>query len=255
MKVPVEQPWGPPHVSTRHHPFLEQRGAEEWDAVAYAPGTYDSFIWELERDLLLPLVSELRSRRLGVKYLDFACGTGRVLTVVQPLTSVAHGLDVSDAMVRRAAAKVPAASVRLGDLLARPEVADEDYDLITAFRFFLNAEPQVRLPYLAGLGSRLRDADSRLVFNIHANAWGLDGLASRTDHIAVMSPGEVHRLVHAAGLEVVSWHGLGLMPACRDRLRVLKRRMRSFDRWAAGQRWLRRVSRDLIFVCRRQPCE
>jgi len=242
----------PVHVSLSHHTFLEQAAAEEWDRIAYAPGTYDSFIWELEQAVLLPAVEALRERVAQPKYLDFACGTGRVLRALEPYCGQVHGVDVSPVMVRGASIKAPQASIRLGDLLVQPYLADFDYDLITAFRFFLNAEPELRYPYLADLASRLRDGQSRLIFNVHANARGMDGVAARLEPSRVMSPGHVIRLVGKAGLEVVGWHGIGLMPACRHRLRALRRPMRGLDRRLASRGWLRPVSRDLLFICRRR---
>jgi SAM-dependent methyltransferase len=252
MTAPVPPLERVANVSQSHHRFLGGTAADEWDRVAYAPGTYDSFIWGLERHLLVRLAQKLAATRPALKYLDFACGTGRVLQALAPYAARAHGVDVSPVMVQCAAEKVSTASIRLGDLLASPDIADRDYDLITAFRFFLNAEPELRLAYLTDLCSRLKDAESRLLFNIHANTLGLDGLAARIARTNVMSPLEVRGLIRKAGLEVVAWHGLGTMPACRSGLYGLSSAMRSFDRWAAGRRFLRTVSRDLLFVCRRR---
>src|SRR5256885_225851 len=135
----------PDHVSQIHVPLLVEGAGDEWDAVAYAPDTYDSFQWELEKAVLIPLVKRL-SEHQPVKYLDFACGTGRVLMAVEPWVAEAHGVDVSSEMVRVAARKSDRVSIRLADLLVTPEAADSDYDLITVFRFFQNATPGVRLP-------------------------------------------------------------------------------------------------------------
>jgi SAM-dependent methyltransferase len=239
----------PDHVSILHEPLLQDGAGERWDLVAYAPETYDSFIWELERRTLVAVVRRLAAGRPALKYLDFACGTGRVLSAVEELVGTAHGLDISPAMVRVAARKSPRAGIRVGDLLTEPDTADRDYDLITAFRFFLNAEPPLRLPYLRQLGSRLHDADSRLIFNVHSNAASLDGLAGRFSKDERMWVRDIRKFIADAGLELVEWYGFGLMPACRQRLRHLRPLMRMLDRLATLAPWLRHLSRDLIFVC------
>src|SRR5262249_23544285 len=45
------------------------------------------------------------------------------------------------------------------------------YDLITAFRFVLNAEPALRAAAMKALAARLRGPESRLVFNNHGHLW------------------------------------------------------------------------------------
>jgi hypothetical protein len=59
-------------------------GAESWaqdyDAKLFAPGSFDAAMWERER-LLIDRVVQQHVPRLG-SYLDFACGTGRVLSYV-----------------------------------------------------------------------------------------------------------------------------------------------------------------------------
>jgi SAM-dependent methyltransferase len=238
------------HVSTSHQIFYDPKTAEAYDREAFAPGTYEGFIWDLQRPVLLRVVEDLVRGRSGLRYLDFACGTGRVLTLIEPLVAETVGLDASPAMAAICRAKTTRAEIRVGDLQEDPEVAGRDYDLITAFRFFLHADPTVRLPVLSALSARLRDADSRLIFNINGNSRSIHGLMShRSDEVA-MSLRSIRELTAASGLEIESWYGFGVCPGSREHLRALRRPMRAIDTWAAGRRLLRSVSRDLLFFCR-----
>ena len=72
-------PPAPEHVSAEHICFARDAAPDAWDRVVYAPGTYDSFIWSLQREIVVALASGLAARRPSIAYLDFACGTGRVL--------------------------------------------------------------------------------------------------------------------------------------------------------------------------------
>ena len=235
-----------------HDIFFRETAGEQYDAIDYSPGTYGSFIWDLERRILVAAVESLRQCLGRLKYLDFASGTGRVLAAVQPLVAEAHGIDVSGPMLKRAANKVPAARLIQGDLLLDPALASYDYDLITAFRFFLNTDAHRRLPALRSLANRLRNEHSILVFNIHGNAHGLDGVAALGNrHLKTMSLRDIQALTDEAGLAINSWYGVGLMPAF-DRNPTLRRLARVVDAWAAQPQTLRSISRDLLFVCMRK---
>src|SRR4051794_11794522 len=65
-------------MSDYRESHLKREEAAWYDAQMYAPGTYDSWKWDLEQDWIADVIR----RRLGnraVRHLDFACGTGRVL--------------------------------------------------------------------------------------------------------------------------------------------------------------------------------
>ncbi|HLJ80316.1 MAG TPA: methyltransferase domain-containing protein [Ktedonobacterales bacterium] len=228
-----------------------------YDENIYNPGGYDSFAWDLYRRYLAHIVRDMASKHNHVKYLDFACGTGRITAALEHLTTEAVGLDISPQMIAAARRKVAHSTLRCGDILAEPAVVDFDYDLITAFRFFLNTEPEMRLLIMRSLASRLADQDSRLIFNIHANSWGINGIKSLYrrsrgwEPVRAMSYADVCCLVQEAGLVIESWYGFALWPD-----RVYRGRLSPFckelDRLAARVRPLRWISKDMLFVCRPQ---
>jgi SAM-dependent methyltransferase len=232
-----------------HEIYCRLAAGEDYDRVVYAPDSYGSFIWELQKPIVLDSVKSLARRRQNLNYLDFACGTARVLASIQPFVTNAVGIDLSGAMLARAAQRAPAASLLKGDLLKNPTLADYNYNLITAFRFFLNADTDKRLPTLRCLAERLHEERSLLIFNIHGNSHSLDRLAALRYHSSTMSMRQIRELTERAGLLIEAWYGFGLMPAYARAPR-LQSIARAVDIWAARHQALRAISRDLLFVCR-----
>lgn len=231
--------------------------AEYYDEVVYAPSSYDSFVWSLQQPLLARLVRALCQGRAGFEHLDFACGTGRVLAGLADLPVQSTGLDLSQTMLSHACAHAPRATLVHGDLLANPTIAGSGYDLITAFRFFLNTEPEMRRRIMAVLASRLRDRSSRLIFNVHGNTWSLYQLeslrrASRGQgYKPTMAYRDVRTLVEDAGLEIEAWYGVALLPRRLHRTKLAPL-MQRIERNVARSQRLRGISQDLLFVCRQR---
>jgi SAM-dependent methyltransferase len=151
--------------------FREGETARKYETGEYAPGTYADLLWQIEQDQLRAIVSELRSVKPRIEALDFASGTGRITALIEDLTDAATGIEISPAMCDIAARKVKRAKIICADILAANAPVEEKYDLITAFRFFLNADPSLRPVAMKALAARLRDKQSLLVFNNHGNLW------------------------------------------------------------------------------------
>jgi SAM-dependent methyltransferase len=234
--------------------FQDHGSGVAWDAHVYSPGTYDWFIWEMQQKWLREVAASVRAAVGSLSHLDFACGTGRVLAATDGLATARTGIDLSADMVSVAQTKLPHAEFRIGDILESPNLIDHDFDLITAFRFFLGTEPAVRDPIMASLATHLSGPRARLVFNIHGNDWSVLGLKRRLggtrwvgDGGVTMSLPEVVRMVDAAGLKVVEWRGYGLSPRALHRKPWIGR---SIDRLSGGLPVTRWFSKDLVVVCR-----
>lgn len=220
----------------------------------YAEGTYDSWLWSLERSYLAELLERRFSGR-PIRFLDFACGTGRILSFLENRVAEATGLDVSDRMLEVARQKVRRATLRRGDVTREPSAIGGPYDLITAFRFFLNAQPSLREEALDHLSGAL-SSDGLLVFNVHGNTWSLRAPAYLVrrfvgrERISQLSHGAVRRMLSRHGLELIEYRGVGLLtrrlaerlgPARRDRAEHLLERIPA----------LQYAATDLIFVAGR----
>ena len=227
--------------------------SDSYDEKLFSPGTYDSRVWQEEQQLLDWLVETWVPTR--GRYLDFACGTGRIIVHLESRFEVGVGLDVSESMLAAGRQKVRKAALVCGDATRTADLVPGTFDCITAWRFFLNAQPELRDEAMAFLAGKLATPESTLIFNVHGNRissrWimiTLDRLRGR--HNNAMSVGEVRRLVKRHGLKIVDWHGI----MCLDKsfYNYLPRGL-----WAFFERTLRAMGFPkrwyiyLVFVCRK----
>lgn len=225
--------------------------AKDYDSKLFAPGTFDAAIWEREQQLLNRIVDAQVTRRES--YLDFACGTARVLSCVERHFQTAVGLDISPTMLQVARERTRTATFVQGDATRDPQVlGGARFDFVTAFRFFLNAQPSLRDAAMDFLASTLRDGDSRLLFNVHGNRHSTRALVAAKakltrEQFSSMSVRESVALAARHGLKVVEWYGIGSYD--KALLRVLPL---SVWRWAELTAPLpKRCAVYLYFLCRR----
>lgn len=224
--------------------------AKDYDAKLFSPGSFDAVMWEREQRLLDRILQQHVPCRES--YLDFACGTGRVLAYVECHFQAAVGLDISPTMLAAAQQRVRAAMLVEGDATRDPTVlGGQRFDFITAFRFFLNAQPSLREEAMGFLASALKNDESRLLFNVHGNRYStrvlVAGKARFTrEPFASMSVRECIDLAALHGLEVVEWYGIGSYDKALLRLMPL-----GAWRWAERAAALpKRFAVYLYFVCR-----
>jgi len=137
--------------------------------------SYDEVLWDLRaakgRDWLVEqrlMAGILRgSIPPGPRSVaDFACCTGQVLGFLGRYFPSPVGIDVSPDMLALGRRRCPRARLILGDVTASPGLPPGPFDLITAFRFFLNAEHSLRSQVLAWMRDSLRPRDL-VVTNFH----------------------------------------------------------------------------------------
>jgi SAM-dependent methyltransferase len=124
------------------------------------------------------------------------------------------GVDVSDPMLEVARRDVPGVIFLKQDIIRRP--IEQNFDVITAFRFFLNAEDDLRKSALNSLYRCLR-TDGVLILNIHMNSSSIMGVLYRGLNFALgrevhktCGIHEIERLLSESGFKVkeVIWYGL-----------------------------------------------
>jgi predicted TPR repeat methyltransferase len=227
--------------------------AKDYDARLFPPGSFNAIMWDREQRLLDHILRQHVACRDS--YLDFACGTGRVLSYLERDFSTAVGLDISATMLAVAKQRVRAATLVNADPTRDPGVlGGRRFDLITAFRFFLNAQPALRDEAMSFLASALKNEQSRLLFNVHGNRYSTRALIAAKarftrEQFASMSVREAFELAARHGLEVVEWYGIGSY----DKWLL---RMMPLSAWCWAERAAalpKRFSVYLYFVCRRRP--
>lgn len=211
-----------------------------------------AMMWELERAILDEVVGTMFPDR-SANHLDFACGTGRILRHLARFARRSVGVDVSPSMLAVARRAVEGAELLEVDLTRTDILGERTFNLITAFRFFPNAQPRLRDEVMDILVRHLAPG-GYLIFNNHLNSSSafikLAHLAGKARTLG-MSHGEVESMLGRARLEVVGIRHIGVLPS-NDRYMFLpKAIVRAVEEWAAQQQMFRRVSQNLIYVCRR----
>jgi SAM-dependent methyltransferase len=134
---------------------------------------YYAALWQkIEKPLLESILLPLGGRERTS--LDFACGTGRIARVAAMFFGSVVGVDVSATMLLDAS--VPE-NVTLLCIDITKISLERTFDVVTAFRFFLNAEDSLRRDALRAIYRHLHEGGV-LVCNIHQNTTSPIGLVS-----------------------------------------------------------------------------
>lgn len=200
--------------------FREATAAAEYEGF-YIAGTADHAIWTHERKILTDLLARHRKKWPACDYLDFACGTGRVIEFMERRVTTSRGIDISPEMLRLAAPKLQRSELICSDI-TKSDAPEGKYDLITAFRFFLNAEPSLRVAVIKALAARLKNSESILVLTNHGNPVSYKGALwpiHRTRQLLFgpqpfgnyLTHKQIKHLLDESGLHIVERFGCGII--------------------------------------------
>lgn len=228
--------------------------ARSYDDDLWDPRAAKGLDWLIEQQLLADVVRDLAPAAPRT-CADFACGTGRILHFLSGRFPSVTGIDISAEMLRLARSRCPQAVLVEGDVTVDRDLAPGPFDLITAFRFFLNAEPALRSQALTWMRSALRPGGA-VVANFHLNPASIRGryLRLRTSGTAkpapaMMSTDEAGRLLEAHGFTVCQVIGYGFLPYRRDGRSQLAPEIRRFiEMRLAGNRTLLPIAGNFIIV-------
>lgn len=215
--------------------FVDERSVDEYSRL-YEKGTYDDYVWTLERPTVVESLRRERERRGRLRLLDFACGTGRILRAVEHVADELTGLDISPEMTRRAAAASPKVQIRTGCVL-NDDVLTGTYDAVTIFRFVLNAPRELRLPILCKIRQHLAPG-ALLVINNHGHFPSLRSIAVRVPRPRAQHPNELRhrdiaRLLNSSGFEIEHRYGFSAFPPVLHR-RFPERALRQMDTFVSA---------------------
>ena len=231
---------------TYRESHLEKSGAA-YDAAIGSDGV-DGYMTAREDALVRRIVKQV-PKGAG-RCLDFACGSGRILRAVAPEFREVVAVDVSEKMVEEARRKTPTAAFHIADI-TRQELALGEFDLITAFRFFGNAEDPLRREVLRKL-RELSAEGGCLLINNHRNPASF--LTRLSGHVAGMdlTYPKLEGLLAESGFRIASVWPIG---AWMLRHRWTERRVwdSAIGRLADGlasPAWLAPYAPDMIVLAR-----
>lgn len=216
----------------------------------------DALIWE---DFVKPQLTAVfaDSAREGARrYLDFACGTGRVLKVGSAHFSESVGVDISPDMLTVAKERVPTAQFHCVDVTRTPDAVSGTFDCVSLFRFLLNAEKPLRDEVLQWIGAHTRPG-AVLVGNNHMETTSISGLLTVAANALInrrrhhLSRRQVEAMLGRAGFVVERWNGYRVLPSVMGRP-LLGRALQPVAERAAVAAGLGRFGVEQIFVARKR---
>jgi SAM-dependent methyltransferase len=216
---------------------------------------YRNYLWKREQDFLL---DALKLIPLKDKYLDFACGTGRILSFLEDHFQNSYGVDVSTSMLSVARAGVKKSILFQQDITTEP-LKVSAFSLITSFRFFLNAEQELRVSAMRELSSMLQE-NGTLIFNNHMNRWSLHALVIRLYKIIksdkkndfrTLSNGEIQAMARQAGLVVHKKYHYGFLPILNENTPIPLGLINALERLFYKAHIFNSFSTCVIYVCKK----
>jgi predicted TPR repeat methyltransferase len=212
--------------------------------------------WRQEQRVLAEVLDHYYAKR-PVHLLDFACGTGRIAGFLENRVASTCGVDVSDSMLSVAHKKLAHTRLLKVNLVEECPFPRASFNLITAFRFFLNAEAELTKAVVKALEPLLAD-DGFFVFNIHRNSrslyYCLAGFYCRlrkSQPEFTSSIGECSQPLREVGMRIARVYPVGLLhvPRCH-----FSERIRQWvDGIAMRSSVLGRLSDSPIVVARKNP--
>ena len=230
-----------------------QKGSQYDSNLAESP--FDAYMSGWERKHLPALLKRFFPNG-PVRYLDFACGTGRITQQVAPLAAESMGVDISPTMLDEARRKCPQTEFRQADLTKEdPDLGE--FDLATSFRFFGNAQDELREDALRAISKRLTRG-GHLIINSHRNPRALYSVLGRltggsADAMDLHLP-KLRGLLERHGLDVVHLQPIGawmyrtrlMLSAKADDARAIRNEARFGSAAFAG------IAPDVIVVARKR---
>ena len=164
-----------------------------------------------ERNIILEVLRMCKPKKI----LDFACGTGRILEIVENVVEEEVsiiGMDISPSMLAVAKRRLKRTTIVEGNFRFHP-MSFEEVNLVTAFRFFSNAEPSLREEAIRFMKHRMRQ-EGWLLFNMHNNCKSISNrlLSLKYGKSFGVEEGEFIDFVKNEGFELVQMWSIGLWP-------------------------------------------
>lgn len=217
---------------------------------------YRSAIWELEQETLDKFINKYFGNNLIPEYLDFACGTGRVLQHFESKTINATGIDVSEKMLNVARKNCSKAKLIVADITREDTLLNEKFDLITAFRFFPNAQESLRKEVAKKLSVLIKN-DGYLVFNNHINSKSLMYRFLRFVRYIKpnkgMSEDEIMDFLKGTGIKITNKFHIGFLPVSEKKPMFSKKYLKAIEKsfMKIPLNLISNLSQDIIYVCQK----
>jgi SAM-dependent methyltransferase len=224
----------------------------------YQTGYYAAQWERIEKPLLRKIFDELYDEG-NRSYLDFACGTGRIVKVGEEFFDEVDGVDISMDMAQHAREICTRAKI-IAPRDITEEPLEKKYDVVSAFRFFLNAQPDLRREVLTAI-SNMQKPNGALVCNIHVNSRSILGLTYRfrnwlrsEEIAATLGIEELSTLLNDMGYNVERTYRYSYWPRIGNRAPWLQEKALLFFERIQGIVPIvpRSMAQSIMLVCRKR---
>lgn len=222
-------------------------------------------MWVWEQKQLDKIFAERHKE--GHSILDFACGTGRILKYLSSKSDKVTGVDISEVMLDVCRKRVPNVNLVHADL-TRDNVLKEkqSYDIITSFRFFLNAQNELRVEVLNVLRDLLKD-DGVFIFNNHGNSLHLGyplakiicGIKNiflskekKIYNLNGLSEAKMKSLLDENGFEIVDSYHRAVLPIVNEKTAFNVSKIEAIENWLSSKSSMRIFAKSVIYVCQKK---
>ena len=205
--------WGFNEYSNSH---LKKEGKEYHKKFYCFEGR--SILWELEKKILLDFIEYKKDN----SHLDFAAGSGRIAILLREFFKVQYLLDISSSMLDGKEEKLKNSKIIIEDFRKTNSLSEKKFDLITAFRFFPNAEPVLRQKAMKFISDHIKDK-GYIIFNNHKNFWSIPFLMSRLLFLSDgfgMTHKEIINLLKKNNLKLIEYYSTGLFTS-KERSKII----------------------------------
>lgn len=215
----------------------------------YLTHSWRAYLWEREKKILKTIIANYEYKDT---YLDFACGTGRIIEYVKQFVKVSVGVDISESMLAVCRQRINGAQIINADITRENIFENKKFHIITAFRFFPNAQKKLRNEVMMTIAGLLKE-NGIIIFNNHKNATnGFYLLAKFFKRKKIsMTKDEINSLINECGLEIVRIYPVGALPF-HERYMFLPSWLCTVTDWLICAMGIGEIlCQDIIYVCKK----
>ena len=209
--------------SSYRYSHIDKGHGSRYDSDLFSEGRYDFGVWQIEKWVLKKLICKY-FHGIVDNYIDFACGTGRITCFMEKFCKNSIGIDISEDMLSLAKSLCKNSTFLLIDITTEKVISKNLHkiNLVTAFRFFLNAEPDLRRKTLVALHEILCN-EGYLIFNIHGVRNSLLFIVDFARRLLGLSVGnslliaEVYSMLEECGFKIIDMRSVCYLPRIVNR--------------------------------------
>ena len=222
-------------------------------------------MWKWEQKVLDLIFKDLQPNS---SILDFACGTGRILQFLNDKSTDVTGVDISDSMLEISRSRdLSNVTLVKADLTRNnPFSGKRKFDVITSFRFFLNAQHSLRKEVLKELNLVLED-DGIFIFNNHGNSsspsmifkkiiLGLKNIfrspEKKYKNVHYLSHSTMKSILKEYNFKIIKTYHRGTWPFPNEKTSIDVSKFNKIEDWFSKQAIFMKSSVNVIYVCKKQ---